>query len=163
MGISSINNAYGASYGAYNQKLTKQTKELLDENGIIYNSNITEAQAQKLLKAHESQKASQENAFQGNSGDSLHKRAVELAKKLGISPDGLTFEQILAKIKQVLEEKIKANPNNLQALQELKSLNEELSFIEAQSKGSSGFENSNQALMQSLELLSEYNKNFLHR
>ena len=49
------------------------------------------------------------------------------------------------------------------ALKELKSLSQELAFIQAQSNGSSGYDNTNQALMASLEMLSEYNKNFLNK
>jgi hypothetical protein len=48
-------------------------------------------------------------------------------------------------------------------LKRLKGLSQELAFIQAQSMGSSGYDNTNQALMTSLEMLSEYNKNFLKR
>ena len=64
---------------------------------------------------------------------------------------------------QCLKEKIEANQNNIEALKELKGLSQELASIQAESSGSLGLNNSNQTLMQSLEMLSEYNKNFLHK
>ena len=60
MSISSINLAYGASYGAYNQKLTQATKQQLEELGIAYDKNITEQEGRRLIKANEAQKHQQE-------------------------------------------------------------------------------------------------------
>ena len=165
MGIRSINLAYGASYGAYNQKLTQSTKQALDELGIPYNSNITEQEGKKLIKAHEAQKqenANQNSLFQNFSNpNDLFEKAKKLAEKLGISvPEGATFQQIIIAIEAKLEEKI-ASTKDIDALKELKSLSQELAFLQAQSNGSSGYDATNQALMNSLEMLSEYNKNFL--
>ena len=163
MGIISINNAMGASYGAYNQKLTQKTKEQLDANGIVYNSNITEMEGRKLLQTQAAQKSMHDGSSQNNASD-LYKRALELAKKLGIAVNpGISFEQLLALIEVTLEERINSNKNNIEALQALKGLSQELANIQSQSKGSSGYDNTNQALMQSLEMLSEYNKNFLNK
>ena len=78
-------------------------------------------------------------------------------------PKEIGFEQLLIKIQSKLEEKISESENNVSALKELKGLSLELSNIQAQSNGSSGYENSNQALLKSLELLGEYNKNFLNK
>lgn len=168
MGISSINLAYGASYGAYNQKLTQATKQQLEELGIAYDKNITEQEGRRLIKAHEAQKHQQENQsgmFQNpqNSSD-LFEKAKKLAQKVGVSfPEDIEFKQLLGLIETKLEEKIAASSNNVAALKELKSLSQDLAFIQAQSNGSSGYDNTNQALMASLEMLSEYNKNYLNR
>lgn len=166
MGISSIKLAYGASYGAYNQKITQQTREKLDALGIKYPQNISENDAQKLIKAHEAQKkqeANQNSLFQNNSDSNyLFEKAKKLAEKLGIQvPQEVNFQQLLAVIQAKIEQKLAASLNNVKALEELKSLSQELASIQAQSNGSSGYDNTNQALMTSLEMLSEYNKNYL--
>ena len=169
MGISSINLAYGASYGAYSQKLTQATKNQLEELGIAYDKNITEQEGRRLIKAHEAQKHQQENnggMFQNPSSNSsdLFEKAKKLAQKVGVSfPEDVEFKQLLGLIESKLEEKIAASSNNVAALKELKSLSQDLAFIQAQSNGSSGYDNTNQALMASLEMLSEYNKNYLNR
>lgn len=168
MGIHSINLAYGASYGAYNQKLTQQTKEKLEALGISYAKNISEKDAQKLIQSFEAQKqqeANQSGIFQNTSnGNSLLDRAKKLAEKLGIQvPQGATLQQILILIQAKIEEKLATSSNDINALKELKNFSQELAFIQAQSNGSSGYDNTNQALMTSLEMLSEYNKNFLNR
>lgn len=160
MNIGSINYGMAASYGAYQQKLTQETKNKLEEYGIAYNKNINEQQAKALIQKYESNKQS----FQNNDPNSLLKRAQELAKKLGISyHEGMSFEELLILIEESLKQKISANENNVEELKKLKGLSQELASIQAQSKGSSGYDNSNQALMASLELLSEYNKNFLNK
>lgn len=168
MGISSVNIAMGASYGAYNQKLTQGTKQKLEALGIPYNLNITEEEGKKLIRTYEAQKrqdANQENLFQNpSSGNDLFEKAKKLAEKLGIHvEEGANFQQLLMTIQSKIEQKLIANSNNIQAIKELKSLSQELAFLQAQSNGSSGYDNTNQALMTSLELLSEYNKNFLNR
>lgn len=168
MGISSINQAMGASYGAYSQKLTQATRNKLEMLGIIVPENITEQEGKRILREHETtkkEKANQEMLFQGNQNSNpLLERAKKLANKLGISTtDNMTFTQIIALIESVLKEKIEANQNNIEALKELKGLSQELASIQAESSGSLGLNNSNQTLMQSLEMLSEYNKNFLHK
>ena len=162
MNIGSINYGMAASsYGAYNQKLTQETKTKLEEYGIAYNKNINEQQAKTLIQKYESNKQSFQNNEQQNS---LLSRARELAKKLGISyHEGMSFEELLVLIEESLKQKINANENNVEELKKLKGLSQELASIQAQSKGSSGYDNSNQALMASLELLSEYNKNFLNK
>lgn len=168
MGISSINLAMGASYGAYNQKLTQATKNMLEQLGIPYNQNITEDEGKRLIKAHEAQKrenAQQDSMFQNQSNSNdLFEKAKKLAQKVGVSfPEDVEFKQLLALIETKLEEKIAASSNNMTALKELKSLSQDLAFIQAQSNGSSGYDNTNQALMASLEMLSQYNKNYLNR
>ena len=168
MGISSINLAYGASYGAYNQKLTQATKQQLEELGIAYDKNITEQEGRRLIKANEAQKHQQENQggmFQNpQSSSDLFEKAKKLAQKVGVSfSEDIEFKQLLGLIETKLEEKIAASSNNVAALKELKSLSQDLAFIQAQSNGSSGYDNTNQALMASLEMLSEYNKNYLNR
>lgn len=168
MGISSISYAMGASYGAYSQKLTQDTKQKLEELGIPFNSNISEQEGKKLIKAYEASKnenANQNSLFQNqtNSND-LFKKAKKLAEKLGIAvPEGANFQQVLTSIEVKLEEKLQSAQGNVSQLKELKNLSQELAYIQAQSNGSAGYDATNQALMTSLEMLSEYNKNFLNR
>ncbi|MBQ4646570.1 MAG: hypothetical protein IJB79_04405 [Candidatus Gastranaerophilales bacterium] len=168
MGISSVNIAYGASYGAYNQRLTQATRQKLEALGIPYNQNITEEEGKRLIKAFEAQKrenANQQGMFQNpsNSND-LFEKAKKLAEKLGIQvPKEVNFQQLLMAIQTKIEERLAISSNDINALKELKGLSQELAFIQAQSNGSSGYDSTNQALMTSLEMLGEYNKNFLNR
>jgi len=169
MGISSINLAMGASsYGAYNQKLTAATKAKLDESGIIYNSNITEQEGKALLLKAESIKNSQNNqnlnfSNKNQSKDSLFERAKELAEKLGINIDEKTeFNKLIKLIETTLENKINSNQSNTEMLKKLNEYSQELANIQAESTGSSGFNSTNLALEKSLEMLSLYNKNFIH-
>ena len=167
MTISSINLAMGASsYGAYNQKLTSATKAELEKLGITYNPNITEAEGKKLIqqkKAQDTQNNSEHNLGQNTNKDSLFEKAKELAEKIGIKVDKKeNFTSLLAKIESTLEEKIQASSNNEEMLEKLRGLSQELANIQAQSNGSVGYDSTNQALMASLEMLSQYNKNFLH-
>ena len=69
MGISSINLAMGASYGAYNQKLTQATKNMLEQLGIPYNQNITEDEGKRLIKAHEAEKGENASLINRHLGD----------------------------------------------------------------------------------------------
>lgn len=168
MGITSINLAYGASYGAYSQKLTQSTKQKLEALGIPFNQNITEEEGKRLIKAYEAQKhedANQQGMFQNPSNtNDLFEKAKKLAQKLGIQiPEEANFTQVLAIIESKLKEKIEASSNNPTELKKLQVLSEELAFIQAQSNGSAGYDATNEALMTSLEMLSEYNKNFLNR
>ena len=168
MGIRSINIAMGASYGAYSQRLTQATMAKLEVLGISYNQNTTEDEGRRLIRAHEAQQnqnANQQGFSQNNSNQSdLFEKAKKLAQKVGVTvPENIDFKQLLSLIEAKLEEKISASSNNMSALKELKSLSQDLAFIQAQSNGSSGYENTNQALMASLEMLSEYNKNFLNK
>ena len=167
MAIGSINIAMGASsIGAYTQKLTNQTKQKLEELGIPFDNNTTESQGKKLLQAYEASKSNNNgNSFnQNQSSSDLYKRAEKLAKQLGINIEqGEEFKSILSKIETVLEQKIEMHKNNPIMLEKLNNLSHELANIQAQSNGSSGYDNTNQALMMSLEMLSEYNKNFLNK
>lgn len=168
MGISSVNYTLGASYGAYSQKLTQATKSKLDALGIPYNSNITEDEAKKLIKAAETskgEKANQDGLFQNNSNSNdLFEKAKKLAEKLGIQVnEGANFTQLLQAIETKIEQRLVVCRNDIDAIKELRNLSQELAFIQAQSNGSSGYDNTNQALMASLEMLSEYNKNFLNK
>ena len=168
MGISSINLAYGASYGAYSQRLTQATRQKLESLGIPCNGNLSEDEGKKLIKAYEAQKrenANQQGMFQNpsNSND-LFEKAKKLAEKLGIQvPQDINFQQLLMVIQTKIEERLALSSNDINALKELKGLSQELAFIQAQGSGSSGYDNTNQALMTSLEMLSEYNKNFLNK
>ena len=168
MGIKSINLAMAASYGAYSQRLTQATKHKLEALGIPYNAGITEDEGKKLIKAHEAKK--QENLNQGGmfqngpQTSDLFEKAKKLAEKLGIQvPQEANFQQLLSAIEVKLEQRLASSKNDINALKELKGLSQELAFIQAQSNGSAGYDNTNQALMTSLEMLSEYNKNFLRR
>lgn len=155
-----------SSYGAYNQKLTSATKAELEKLGITYNPNITEAEGKKLIqqkKTQDTQNNSEHNLGQNTNKDSLFEKAKELAEKIGIKVDEKeNFTSLLAKIESTLEEKIQASSNNEEMLEKLRGLSQELANIQAQSNGSVGYDSTNQALMASLEMLSQYNKNFLH-
>ncbi len=170
-GINNINLAMGASsFGAYNQKLTNATKAKLEELGIVYNKNITEAQAQQMIRkfelAKEQENQSLSNKDQNQSSqakDDNKEKLISLAKKIGISVDEkASFQEISNMVEAGLEEKIQASSNNKNELLELKSLSRELASIQAQAQGANTMQDgTNQALMMSLEMLSLYNKNFL--
>lgn len=168
MGISSINQIMSGSYGAYSQKLTQKTREVLEQLGIPYNSNMSEAEARMLIKARasqESKNAKEDNlANGGNSSNFLFKKAIKLAQELGIAVnENVDFKALLSMIEMEIQNKLNSTKGNIDELKRLKGLSQELAFIQAQSMGSSGYDNTNQALMTSLEMLSEYNKNFLNR
>ena len=168
MGISNVNMALGASYGAYSQKLTQATRNQLVELGIPFSENITEEQAKKLInswKATNDKNAKQESTFAGsNSSSDLFEKAKKIAQKLGIKVDEkMSFQSLLAIIENTLTQKIESSSNNIELLNKFKGLSQELASIQAQSNGSSGYDATNQALMASLEMLSSYNKNFLYR
>ena len=170
MTINSVNIAYGASYGAYSQKLTQATKEKLNKLGIPYNQNMTEEEGKKLVQAAEVKNVlkgeNDQSAFLKQNEDSkneLFERAKELAEKLGIAvEENADFTSLITRIESTIEQRLSISQNNISALKELQGYSRELADIQAQSNGSSGYNNTNQALMTSLEMLSEYNKNFLY-
>jgi len=169
MGISSVNMALGASYGAYSQKLTQATKQALEVLGIPFSPSITEEEGKRLIKAFtlEKQQEAQKEKFNQNQNtpqSDLFEKAKRLAEKVGIQvPENADFQQLLSAIQMRIEQRLAVSSRDIEGLKELKSLSQELAFIQAQSNGSSGFDNTNQALMTSLEMLSEYNKNFLNK
>jgi len=169
MSIRSINYNINSSVGAYSQKLTPATKNKLDELGISYNANTTEAEGKALIQSaikRNNQKEDKSELFQNNStkSNSLLDRAISLARQLGITDtEGVELKQLLVLIEQKLEQKIAVNSNNLDEIKKLREFSSELASIQAQSNGSSGYDSTNQALMMSLEVLSQYNKNFIRR
>ncbi len=166
MGISSVNYNLMNSYGAYNQKLTQETKEKLIELNISFSPNITENEGKRLIAAQEAKNAKEENSLSSNNGqkNDLFKEAKNLAQKLGIEiKEGTNFNTLLILIEGKLEQLLKSNQNNINALKELKNLSMELANLQAKSSGSSGYDNTNQALMTSLEMMAEYNKNYLNK
>jgi len=170
MSIGTINIAMGASYGAYNQKLTTQTRQQLEALGIPYNPGITEQEGRALIKKAQnaSKSNSEESLSQNNKNpktkDDLFERAALLAQKLGISvQEGMSLNALLEKIESNLEQKIYANQNNIDVLNTLKGFSQELSMIQAQANSGTEQNGAEQALMKSLEVLSLYNKNFLHQ
>ncbi|MBE7708738.1 MAG: hypothetical protein E7Z88_08560 [Cyanobacteria bacterium SIG27] len=167
MGISSINQIMSGSYGAYSQKLTQKTREVLEQLGIPYNSNMSESEARMLIKSRanqESKNAKEENFAGQNGSNFLFKKAVKLAQELGIAVnENVDFKALLSMIEMEIQNKLNATRGNIDELNRLKGLSQELAFIQAQSMGSSGYNNTNQALMMSLEMLGEYNKNFLNK
>ena len=169
MTISSINMAMGASsYGAYNMKLTQATANKLNELGIPYDPNITESQGQQLLRTAQASQKTQYNkdkpeSESNESKDPIYKKLLELAQKLGISPDGLSFNELISKIEETLENKIASAKNDESRLLELKQLSQTLAEIQAQNAGSMGYDSTNKALEMSLELLSQYNKGFINQ
>ena len=74
----------------------------------------------------------------------------------------MDFRALLATIEAKLEELINANQDNIGMLQKLKGYSQELANIQAESNGSSGYNDTNQALMKSLEILAYYNKNYFN-
>lgn len=168
MSIGSINLAMGASYGAYNQKLTQQTRSQLEALGIPYSPTISEQEGKALLrKAQSAKKDENQNLSQNKNPktkDDLLERAQKLAQKLGIYvEEGMGLNSLLEKIESNLEQRIYANQNNIDALNTLKGFSQELSMIQAQADATSQTNNAQEALMNSLEVLSMYNKNFLHK
>jgi len=163
MSIRSINYNINASYGAYNQKLTSSTKKQLEEAGIPYNNNTTESEGKRLLASAKSKNDS--GMFSNSNPNSgLMDRVIALAKKLGVEVnEEMDIKQILALIERTLEQKIAVSQNDINEIKKLKEFSSELASLQAQSNGSSGYDNTNQALMMSLEMLSEYNKNFLNK
>ena len=163
MSIRSINYNMNASYGAYNQKLTSSTKKQLEEAGIPYNNNTTESEGKKLLASAKNNNNS--TMFSGNrQSNPIMDRAISLAKRLGVEVnEDMDLKQILALIERTLEQKIAVSQNDIDEIKKLKEFSSELASLQAQSNGSSGYDNTNQALMMSLEMLSEYNKNFLNK
>ena len=163
MSIKSINYNINASWGAYNQKLTSATKKQLEEAGIPYNSSTTEQEAKRLLTSAKSNNE-QSSLLNNGSSNSLVDRAIELAKKLGVNvDDSMSLVQILSLIEQKLEQKIAVSQNDIDEIKKLKEFSLELASLQGQANGSSGYDNTNQALMMSLEMLSQYNKNFLNK
>jgi len=165
MTIKSVNIAMGASYGAYSRKLTPETKAKLLKYGIPFSENTTESNGQALLRSFEASKKQelnqQSSSNNAKSQSDLFEKAKKLAQKIGVSVDeNIQFHQLVIIIQQVLEQKISASENNITALKELRGYSQELADIQALGNGSSGYDNTNQALMMSLEMLSEYNKNF---
>ncbi len=173
MTISSVNYNINTSYGAYVQRLSAATKQKLTELCIPFSDNTTEQEGraliekalkEKQIKNEEKNKQLQNNFSNKNDKDSLFEKAAKLAKQIGVEvPKNCTLDKLLPLIEVKLEEKIDANKNNVTLLKQLKAFSMELANIQAQSNGSSGYDNTNQALMRSLEVLSEYNKNFLNK
>jgi len=171
--VNNINLAMsGSSYGAYSQKLTQATKSKLEELGITYNQNTTEAQAQQMIRKYQAAKGSENQTLSQNqeeqsssSQDSNKERLINLAKQIGLTVDEkASFNEIASEVELELEKKIQASSDDKNQLLELKSLSRELASIQAQAQGASGMnQNTNQALMLSLEMLSMYNKNFLNQ
>ena len=110
--------------------------------------------------------SSKEDLFSSNgeNKNELFERLKNLAQKLGITTrEGDSFQELVKEVEGVLERKIKSSSNDISELNYLSSLSQELANIQSQSNGSSSYDASNQALMMSLEMLSQYNKNFLNR
>lgn len=168
MSINSINLAMAGSYGAYSQRLTAGTKAQLDELGLVYDENTTESEGKKMIQQAQIQKNQLTNnnsesnlgEFSGkNNQDPLFERAKKLAQQLGITIEAnIQFRELLVKIEKALEKEIKNADGDKSKLLKLQSLSSELASIQAQSEGSTGYDNTNKALMMSLEMLSEYNK-----
>ncbi len=166
MTISSVSMGMnGTQWGAYKQKLSQTTKDELQKLGIAYNDDMSETQAKALIvqaKSKENQTTLSNNNNE-NSQNNLFEQAKKLAQKIGINVDEkATFEELLSKIETTLEEKIKSNSDNIQMLNELKGYSRQLAMLQSQSTGSYGSDSTNQALMMSLEMLSQYNRSFLN-
>ena len=170
MAISNINLAMAASsYGAYEQKLTPETRAELERLGIPYSQSITESQAKALIAQFKARKAHDEQAQNSltknnkNQTNDLYEKALRLAQKLGIEPDEkIDFKALLTLIEQKLESKISSAQNNETLLKQLEGYSQELASIQAESIGA-GYDTTNKALQMSLEMLSLYNKNYLNR
>mgnify|MGYP007068173104 CR=1 FL=1 len=81
MAISSVNYNLNASWGAYNQKLTKATKEKLDSLGISYTDNMTEAEGKRLIQtAQQTEKSSNQNSSLNSSQSSSFFKPTKFLK-----------------------------------------------------------------------------------
>lgn len=170
MSIYSVSYNLNNSYGAYVQRLTPATRSRLIALHIPFNENISESEAQALINAalakKEAQDTQEENqpVIKRNNGNDILERAKNLARRLGIEFDEtIDIEQLLTKIEATLRSKIQANQNNVNMLRQLKDFSDELLSLQSQCNGSMGYDNKNQALLMSLEILSQYNKNFLNQ
>lgn len=172
MTINSINFLMAGSYGAYSQKLTAGTKAQLDQLGLVYDENTTESEGKKMVQQAQIQKNQLTNNNKdnnlpqfadNNSQNPLFERAKKLAQELGITIEAnIDFKELLAKIEKALEREIKSADGDKSKLIQLQNLSSELASIQAESNGSSGYDNTNKALMMSLEMLGEYNKQQLN-
>ncbi len=165
MDINSLSGAFYGSFGAYNQKLTQKTKEKLDKLGIIYDAKISEAQGKSLLKAHQ-QGNLKENVFDFNQnsknsyGDELFKRALELAKKLGVEAnENNDIKSVLSLIEQELKKRAQERNLDIDSIKELKRFSDEFELLNIQANGANTM---NFNLMDSLDIMGKYNKNFLN-
>ena len=157
----------GTQWGAYKQKLSEATKIKLAELNIPYNDNMTEAQARSLInEALQKQEQNKNNNFNSQNNqtpkDPLFEQAKKLASKLGLSvKEDANFLDLLAEIEDALETKIKDNKNNVDMLYELKAYSSELAQLQQMaSQGPVSINQTNEALMMSLEMLSQYNQSF---
>ena len=160
----------GTQWGAYKQKLSEATKAKLAELNIPYNDNMTEAQARSLInEALQKQEQSKNNNFNGQNNqtpkDPLFEQAKQLAMKLGISvKEDANFLDLLTEIEDALEKKIKENQNNVDMLYELKAYSSQLATLQQMtSQGPTSANPTNEALMMSLEMLSQYNQSLLNK
>lgn len=167
MSINSVSMGMNATqWGAYKQKLSEATKAELQKLHIPFNDSTTEMEARALI-AQALAKQDKTNNNQNNQNnapkDNLFEQAEKLAQKLGIGVEkNIGFEELLAKIEETLEYKIKNSSNDIQMLNELKNYSRQLSFIQSQAMGATNNDATNQALMMSLEMLSQYNKSFIN-
>lgn len=172
MGMNINSNGYlpnlnHGSYGAYEQKLTTLTKQKLIENNIPFNDKTSEKEGQRLLsEALKKNKTNTERIASGNDRDSqdpLRKRVESLALKVGVKvKPGEDLKKVLNEIEENLKEKLKESGNDIGTVLELRGLSLELAGLQGELNGSSGYDNTNQPLIASLEMLSQYNKNFMN-
>ena len=171
MAISSVSMGMnGTQWGAYKQKLSQATKDEMERLGIPYNDSTSESQAKTLIQQAKLQDNKNNNTTNNNTANNnsssknpLFEQAKKLAQKLGLAVDEkANFEELLTQIETTLEEKIQANSDNMDMLTELKGYSRQLAMIQSQTTGSYGSDSTNQALMMSLEMLSQYNKSFLN-
>ena len=159
----------GTQWGAYKQKLSDATKAKLAELNIPYNDNMTEAQARSLIAEALAKQAQNKNKFNNQNGrpsnDPMMEQAKELARKLGISvKEDANFLDLLTEIEDALEKKIKENQNNVDMLYELKAYSSQLATLQQMtSQGTVSANPTNEALMMSLEMLSQYNQSLLNK
>ena len=159
----------GTQWGAYKQKLSEATKAKPAELNIPYNDNMTEAQARGLInEALQKQEQSRNDGFSSKNNqtpkDSLFEQAKKLASKLGLSvKEDANFLELLTQIEDVLETKIKENASNADMLYELKTYSSELAQLQQMaSQGPVSINQTNEALIMSLEMLSQYNQSFFN-
>lgn len=167
MSVNAVNTGMNATqWGAYRQKLSEATKAELMRLHIPFNDTMTETEARALIaQALAKQEKTNNNPSNQNNSpkDNLFEQAEKLAKQLGIQVEkNIGFEELLAKIETALEDKIKNSSNDIQMLNQLKDYSRQLSFIQSQAMGATNNDSTNQALMMSLEMLSQYNKSFIN-
>ena len=122
MSVNSIRTLMGTAYGAYNKKLTQETRAELMKLGIPFDSNITENEGKRLLNIYKSNNSSanQQNLQNNNQQNGLFEKAKKLAQKVGVEVDEKeSFENLLSKIESAITNRLESSKNDETELKKL--------------------------------------------